>query len=185
MKKILLAALLATISIGFSSKKIDTKKPYLTLDDCKGSFSKNISKSKGRIQQLITTYQSFPCFPSEALNFLETKHKKETWLYSELAKLRTLPKLDNKTDLSITSKLLPYTKEKSEIEKYLLKSINIKTQLGLSTQEELNTLWSKFPSRNPNRLKSPDLTVVKDLKRRSQNTKALEILKTLQKKISS
>ncbi len=183
MKKVLLAALLALISIGFSSKKVDEKKPYLTLDDCKGSFAKNISKSKkNKVKQLITAYQSFPCFPLDTLNYLEKKHPSETWVYSEIAKLRILPSLDSKTELEIISKLLPYTKEKSEIEKYLLKSISIKNQMGTSTQKELNTLWSKFPSHNPNRLKSPDLSVVKDLKRRGQSTRALELLKSLEKK---
>ncbi len=183
MRKIFLLLLLTSIFTGFSSKVIkNEKKQPLTFKDCKGSFSKNILKEKTTMDQLITAYQSFPCFPLESLTYLFKEHPLEHWLLSEIAKLRILSPLTNEDELKIISQLLPYIKENSEIEKYLLKSINIKNQLSLSAQKELSSLWSKFPSHNPNRLKAPNFSVVKDLNRRGQNNRALDLLKILNTK---
>ncbi len=183
MKKLFLILLLAIISMGFSSRINKYKKrKYLVFKDCMGSFSNDISKEKTTTNQLIVAYQSFPCFPLESLVYLSKKHPFEHWLYSEIAKLRILSPLTNENKLKIISKLLPHIKENSEIEKYLLKSIDIKNQLSLSSEKELSTLWSKFPSHNPNRLKKPDFSVVKDLSRRGQNNRALDLLKILNKK---
>lgn len=180
MKKLILALILAALSSGFSSKKIDgDKKQYLSFEDCNGSFSKNIHQSKSGIHQIITAYKIFPCFPLKTLDYLEKKYTADSWIFSELAKQRVLAPLSQKDELRLISTLLPFVKEKSEVEKYLLRSIYLKGQLNISSDEETNKLQSKFPSHNPNRLKHPDLSVVKDLKRRGQSHKALNLLKTL------
>ena len=63
-----------------------------------------------------------------------------------------------------------------------MKKINIKKTLNLNFQTEQALLWARFPSHNPNRLEKPNLTVVKDLKRRGLNSKALSLLKSLHSK---
>lgn len=184
MKKILLCLFIISVCSGFSSKRPDgNSKQFLTFEDCKGTFSDTIKKAAtSETLQVITAYKVFPCFPLESVDYMNKKHGAQKWAMSEFAKQRVLAPLSDTGDLKLSSILLPFVKEKSETEKYLLKIIALKTSLNMNAQEEQKKLWRKFPSHNPNRLKKPDLSVVRDLKRRSQNLKALKLLKTLNKK---
>ncbi len=170
--------------LGFSSKRPhDSSKQFLTFEDCSGTFSQHIKKNnKTDINQIITAYKVFPCFPLDAIDFMITNHKASKWAMSELSKQRVIAPLSLQGDLKLRSTLLPYVKQRSDKEKFLIKIINLKNKLGLSSKNELDQLHLKFPSHNPNRLQKPDLSVVRDLKRRGQNLKALSLLKKIKKR---
>ncbi len=188
MKKLSFTLLLIIFLSGFSSKNVEHnvnrkgKLQYLTFEDCKGQFSKEIRKQGRGISRIIKAYKIFPCFPLQTIEFLQKKHSEDEWVFSELAKQRVLSPLSQEDELKLISKLLPFVKQKSEIEKYLLRNLYLKNKLKISSVEDSQKLQAKFPSHNPHKIKHPDLSVVKDLKRRGQNHRALEVLKSLRRK---
>jgi len=172
---------------GFSSGEVQSDKTkFLVFEDCPADFESALKVRKKstqkKLDQAILAYKAFPCFPLKSFDHLQKNHSDKTWVFSELAKLRVLKTLNQTEKLNLNLELLKYVKPKSEIEKYLLETISLKRNMNLDFSEEQSLLWSKFPSHNPNRLKKPDISVTRDLKRRGQNIRALEILKSLKAK---
>jgi soluble lytic murein transglycosylase len=165
---------------GFSSGKIKKEKTkFLVFEDCPKSFEVALGPAHKKFDKLVYAYKAFSCFPIQAFDFLEKNHSEKSWVFSELAKLRILKTLTLQEKLVLNQKLFSHVTPKSEIEKYLLESISIKKELGIDYVKDQALLWLRFPSHNPNRLAKPDLSVIRDLKRRGQNVNALEILNSL------
>ena len=171
---------LLIFSTGFSAKKIkESKTQFLTFEDCKENFKTYLEKSPDAFEKAIIAYKVFPCFPIKALSYILAKHSEKKWILSELSKLRILKTLSDQENLNVLENLFPYVKQKSDVEKYLTKIISLKKDFKLDFSKEQEILWARFPSHNPNRLNSPNLSVARDLMRRGQNTKALNVLKKM------
>jgi len=183
VKKIIFLFVSLLVLSGFSSSKIKREKTkFLVFEDCPKSFEVALKSAHHKVDKAVYAYKAFPCFPVEAFGYLEGHYPKDSWIFSELAKVRILKTLSAVEKLDLNQKLFPFVKPKSEIEKYLLESIRLKKELKKDYSKEQTLLWARFPSHNPNRISKPDISVTRDLKRRGQNIKALEILKSLNKK---
>jgi len=186
VKKLIFISISFFVLSGFSSGKIKKEKTkFLVFEDCPIDFEASLKPAHKKFDKLIFAYKAFPCFPIESFDFLAENHSEKSWVFSELAKLRILKTLNPQEKLALNQKLFKFVKPMSEIEKYLLESVSIKKDLGLDFSKDQALLWAKFPSHNPNRLSKPDISVTRDLKRRGQNIKALEILNSLHKKDKS
>lgn len=181
MRYLILFSIFVFLS-AFSSKIKKENKQYITEENCNSSFAKEIEAADGSIEKIILSYKLFSCYPHEALNFLLKNHPQQTWAIEELVKRQIIPKIEVDKEIWIYESLLAYADHSSDIEKILLKLIELKTKSNQPYQVELNQIWDKFPSHNIKNFETPDLILIKDLKRRGLNEKAKELLLALIKK---
>lgn len=146
---------------------------------------KEFVKYKSSFKDLVTDYAQFLCHPLKALEALKEKHPKKKWIFEALTKKNYSKPLNIEEELNLKTQLYPYIKNKNLREKSLLDQINFRTKLGLDISNEKQQLHSNFPSHDPAQLKLPRLKLVKDLRRRGLDKKALEMLIKLKKKYPS
>gem|GEM_PF-2770558 len=146
---------------------------------------KDFVKYKNSFKDLIADYAQFSCHPIKALETLKEKHPEKKWIFEALTKENYSKPLNTEEELNLKTQLYSYIKNKNLREKSLLDQISFRTKLGLDTSNEKQQLHSNFPSHDPAQLKLPRLKLVKDLRRRGLDKKALEMLIKLKKKYPS
>lgn len=179
MQRILFLLFCILLLSGFSSKKPPSQDFHFQ-EVCNQNFKPTLLKRDNKVESLLEAYHLFSCHPVQVSKYVLKHHHKENWFLQELAKKRIQKDLSLEEELWLLKNMQPFLEHSSDKERYLTRLIDIKKKLNLDSSEETTALQKKFPSYDSTALLKPNLKVVKDLKRRGQNSKALEILLLLQ-----